>query len=65
MSPALRVDCDRKDCAFYTTREDDYACYCTNPNKKHHLIEDSCPLYRPDWSKSADQIERFKKIRRR
>jgi hemolysin-activating ACP:hemolysin acyltransferase len=65
MSPALRVECNKKDCAFYTTRDNEPVCYCTHPNKRHHLIEDNCPLYRPDWSKSANQIDKFKRIRRR
>ena len=52
MAMETRAVCDKTDCVFYTTKPGISACFCTHPEKSHHLADKSCPLYRQDWAKT-------------
>ncbi|NQU42964.1 hypothetical protein HQ520_06745 [bacterium] len=60
MSP-IRVECVMKDCAYHNTRPGDSLCNCTHPDKAHHMVEETCPLYRMDWQKSGDQMDAIRR----
>ena len=46
-----RVECDRRECAFYSEKPGDDMCHCKHPDKPRHLYDKTCPLYRLDWQK--------------
>jgi len=50
----LRVVCDQAQCVFYEAdpQRERGKCQCKHPDKKHHLNQKPCPLYRMNWSKS-------------
>ena len=63
MSSELRVVCRMPDCVFFTTKPGLAAgvCYCTHAEKSHHVADDSCPLYRKDWSKAEEKVAALRK----
>ena len=61
MSPETKVLCDKTDCAFFTKKPGSTSIFCTQGDKPHHMHEDVCPLYRPDWSKANDKMAELKK----
>jgi hypothetical protein len=61
MSSAIRVECILSDCTYYTPCSEKGLCMCTHPEKKYHLIEEVCPLYRLDWAKSKSKADDIRK----
>lgn len=61
MANLTRVDCKLTNCAFLVRPADNPGTFCNHGDKKHHLAADTCPLYRPDWTKSTDQIAALRK----
>ena len=52
----IQVSCKNQDCSFLSNKTS-----CSHADKKYHLGEDICPLYRPDWNKaSKEQINKLK-----
>lgn len=44
--------CEMKDCIYYgAAPEAASKCRCTHPDKRHHLSQLKCPLYRVDWQR--------------
>ena len=61
MANLVRVACKLSNCAFFTRQPDNPGDFCSHADKKHHLYEEVCPLYRPDWTKSNGQVEALRK----
>ena len=61
MASPIRVECKHENCVFVVKQPGSKDLYCKHDDKKHHLTEETCPLYRPDWTKSTDQIEALRK----
>ena len=61
MSSAIRVECILSDCTYFTPCSENGLCICTHPEKKYHLIEEVCPLYRLDWTKSEGKVDDLRK----
>ena len=61
MSSLTHVDCKLSNCAFQVRPADTPGVFCSHSDKKHHLYEETCPLYRPDWTKSNAQADALRK----
>lgn len=61
MANLTRVECKLTNCAFLVQPADNPGIFCNHSDKKHHLAEEPCPLYRPDWTKSNDQVAALRK----
>jgi len=61
MASGIRVECILNDCTYYTPCSEKGLCMCTHPEKKYHVIEEVCPLYRLDWTKSKSKVDDIRK----
>lgn len=62
----IRVTCKLRDCAFHNVPADEPPntdlCDCSHPEKPDYLKNETCPLYRMDWSSvDTSAAARFKR----
>ncbi|MBN1517200.1 hypothetical protein JXA32_11615 [Candidatus Sumerlaeota bacterium] len=54
----VRVVCEMRDCIFFNEYpQSNTIVLCDHPEKKHHMGQMPCPLYRMDWNKKADMFD--------
>lgn len=56
-APKLKVACELSDCMYYNTYQKGSGfALCSHPDKKFHLRQGKCPLYRMDWEKKMEEF---------
>ena len=62
MTEKTEVVCTRADCLFHNLNPaSDRTILCSHQDKRHHLHDHPCPLYRLDWAKMALQAQKITK----